>query len=84
MVYRGSSKEKINFAVTQATCWTFFGDWEDLPNKGEHFCDLESKDYSQNILEDDYTITGENWSCYVRAYDGSDYSSYLMSNNLIF
>ena len=28
------------------------------------------------------TSVGENWSCKVRAYDGSDYSNYSMSNNL--
>ena len=54
MAYRGTSKDKINFAVAQATCWTFAGDWEDIPFDGAHFCDINKRDISKDIIEDDY------------------------------
>ena len=54
MVYRGTSKEKINHAVSQAACWTFVGGWEDLPAKGAHYCDVSKEDLSNTIVKDDY------------------------------
>jgi hypothetical protein len=54
MAYRGTSKEKINFSVAQANCWTFSGDWNDIPNEGAHICDIGEKDISKDVLEDDY------------------------------
>jgi parallel beta-helix repeat protein len=44
--------------------------------------------YSQGILvnvstlDSSLTSVGENWSCDVRAFDGYDYSNYLLSNNV--
>lgn len=54
LVYRGSGKEKINAAVEQAICWTFSGDWNDLPDKASSSCNAKDKDMSRNILDDDY------------------------------
>jgi hypothetical protein len=34
------------------------------------------------VLGSDNTTIGDNWSCYVRAYDGEEYGDYLMSVNL--
>ena len=35
-----------------------------------------------STLDSSFTSAGDNWSCEVRAYDGEDYSGYIMSNNL--
>jgi len=34
------------------------------------------------LLEDSFTVTGENWSCSARAFDGQDYSDAVMSGIL--
>jgi hypothetical protein len=34
------------------------------------------------LLDDTETSYGENWSCEVRAYDGTGYSNYMMSNTI--
>lgn len=54
MAYRGNSREAINTSVSQASCWTFSGGWQDLPPDGAHFCDLIKNDFSKTILRDDY------------------------------
>lgn len=54
MAYRGTSKQKINQAVSQAVCWTFYGDWDDLPDSGSHYCDIRKRDFSKHLMDDDY------------------------------
>lgn len=54
MVYRGTGKEKINKSVAQAVCWTFSGDWDDLPSEEKSYCDIREPAISKHMLEDDY------------------------------
>ena len=54
LAYRGIEQEKIHRAVSESTCWTFAGGWDDLPVKGSHICKLDAHDKIDNILNEDH------------------------------
>jgi len=85
-----------NYTDENLTCWAKASD-SDLDNlnySGSWYKDgvldstFASDNYVSGILANVSTLDsslislGENWSCEVRAYDGIDYSGYVISNNV--
>jgi hypothetical protein len=49
LIYKGTSQEMIQFAVTQSLCWMIGRDWEELPVSGAHYCDPLKEHIHKNI-----------------------------------
>ena len=54
LAYRGISQVKINRSVSEATCWTFAGGWKDLPESGQHFCNISQNQTIDKILDEQH------------------------------
>ena len=56
LIYLGDSQVSILKSVGQSLCWMFVGDWEDLADHQNTFCDAKTQSLSEGLEEDDYAI----------------------------
>lgn len=56
MIYYGDSRQKIIQSVSQSLCWMFYGDWHDLHQVKENYCDNKHLPLHHGIRKDDYSI----------------------------
>ena len=56
MIYYGDRRQKIILSVAQSLCWMFYGDWDDLNQTKENFCDNRNLPLHHGIRKDDYSI----------------------------
>jgi hypothetical protein len=49
LIYKGTSQEMIQYAVTQSLCWMIGRDWDELPVSGVHYCDPLKEHIHENI-----------------------------------
>ena len=56
MIYYGDSRQKIILSVSQSLCWMFYGDWHDLNQSKENYCNNRSLPLHHGIRKDDYSI----------------------------
>lgn len=56
MIYLGGSQEYMVTSVLQSLCWMFVGDWEELADHQNTFCDAKTQPLSEGLEKDDYAI----------------------------
>ena len=56
MIYYGDSRQKIILSVAQSLCWMFYGEWDDLNQSKDNFCDSRTASLHKGIEKDDYSI----------------------------
>ena len=56
LVYEGIKKSVIDKSVGQSVCWSFRGSWNDMPDKGRHYCNAYDNAIATNIKQDDFYI----------------------------
>jgi hypothetical protein len=56
MIYYGDSRQKIILSVAQSLCWMFYGDWHDLNQTKENYCNNRDLPLHHGIRKDDYSI----------------------------
>lgn len=49
LMYKGTSLEVIQSAVTQSLCWMMGRDWEELPASGSYYCDPLKENVYRNL-----------------------------------
>lgn len=49
LMYKGTSQEIIQSAVTQSMCWMMGREWEELPTSGTYYCDPLKENVYQNL-----------------------------------
>lgn len=49
LMYKGTSMEMIQSAVTQSLCWMMGREWEELPDSGVNYCDPLKENVYKNL-----------------------------------
>ena len=49
LMYKGTSQEMIQSAVTQSLCWMMGREWEELPASGPNYCDPLKENVYKNL-----------------------------------
>jgi len=57
LMYRGTSQEMIQSAVTQSLCWMMGREWEELPTTGADYCDPLKENIFENLNDKIVFIT---------------------------
>ena len=56
MIYYGDSREEIILSVSQSLCWMFLGDWNELNQTQDNFCDNQKLQLHHGIKKDNFSI----------------------------
>ena len=56
MIYYGDSRGDIILSVAQSLCWMFYGNWDDLHQTKDNYCNNRTLPLQHGIQKDDYSI----------------------------
>ncbi len=79
IIYLGKSREAILAAFGQSFCWMATGDWEDLPNSGDHTCQNLNDSKIEHVANDDYVLISHSLGSRI-TIDGMQRISHILAN----
>ena len=79
IIYLGKSREAILAAYGQSFCWMASGDWEDLPESGEHVCWGLNDSAIDHVANDDYVMISHSLGSRI-VIDGMQRIAHLLAN----
>jgi len=79
IIYLGKSREAILAAYGQSFCWMATGDWEDLPESGEHTCWGLDDSKIDHIANDDYVVISHSLGSRI-VIDGMQRIAHMLAN----
>lgn len=79
IIYLGQSREAILAAYGQSFCWMATGDWEDLPDSGEHACMGLNDSAIDHIAHDDYAVISHSLGSRI-VIDGMQRIAHILAN----
>jgi len=78
IIYLGKSREIILRSFAQSFCWMVKGEWDKLPDEGNHACSGFSSNI-KNILHDDYVVVSHSLGSRI-SIDGMQFIADLLAN----
>jgi hypothetical protein len=79
IIYLGKSREAILAAYGQSFCWMATGDFEDLPESGEHICKGLDDSAIDHIANDDYVVISHSLGSRI-VIDGMQRIAHILAN----
>lgn len=79
IIYLGQSRDAILAAYGQSFCWMATGDWEDLPDSGEHACMGLNDSAIDHIAHDDYAVISHSLGSRI-VIDGMQRIAHILAN----
>ncbi|NOT12551.1 MAG: hypothetical protein HOP23_12075 [Methylococcaceae bacterium] len=79
IIYLGKSRESILAAYGQSFCWMATGDWQDLPESGQHACTNLDDSNIEHIANDDYVVISHSLGSRI-VIDGMQRIAHILAN----